>query len=120
MEISDASAVGAVVSLCAVVGSLGGIIYKTLSSAIAALEKRVSQTEAKADSCEKDREDVSKSPLLTAPSHVAPLRFARFAPNDPSFPTSGSPCAPLRPLLQRSAYLRPECPAGSLAHSLPF
>jgi chaperonin cofactor prefoldin len=58
MEISDASAVGAVVSLCAVVGSLGGIIYKTLSSAIAALEKRVSQTEAKADSCEKDREDL--------------------------------------------------------------
>lgn len=58
MEISDTSIVGAVIGLSTVVGTLGGVIYRTLNARIAELAGRVERTERKADACEKDREDL--------------------------------------------------------------
>jgi chaperonin cofactor prefoldin len=80
MDISDSTVAGAIATLLGTIGTLGGIIYRTLSNSITALEKRVTHTEAKADACERDREELRDQidqldrAITRCPSAACPLR----------------------------------------------
>lgn len=80
MELSDTTVAGAIATLVGTIGTLGGIIYRTLSASITALEKRVARTESKADACEKDREELRDQldqldrSISRCPSVPCPLR----------------------------------------------
>lgn len=80
MEIHDSTIAAAIATLSGIVGTLGGIIYRTLNASITALEKRVAHTEAKADACERDREELRDQietldrTITRCPAPSCPLR----------------------------------------------
>lgn len=80
MDIPDSTVATAIATLVGAVGTLGGIIYHTLKASIVALEKRVTHTEAKADACEKDREELRDQietldrTITRCPAPSCPLR----------------------------------------------